>query len=244
MLPFAPIRLAAAASIAFSTMLPAQARRIHAKPSAATPVATVPAAQPVVAPALPPRPSELPAHHAEVTYAKGLLTVSASNSSLNQILRDISHSTGMKITGGVADDRVFGEYGPAPASSILTTLLAGTGSNVLLMEGDGPAPAELILTPRTGGPSPPNPNAAAFDEPDEVQSNAPRPAFQPGQTNRPAVPVGPPNPLANETTPAIPAEVDGQPQSPNGVKTPQEIYDQLLRLRQQQQQQQPQQPRQ
>src|SRR5215469_3603549 len=58
-------------------------------------------------------------HRARVIYENGLLQVRADNSSLNQILREISQETGMKIIGGVADQRIFGNYGPAPAVTVL-----------------------------------------------------------------------------------------------------------------------------
>lgn len=155
-------------------------------------------------------------HRAEVTYADGKLFVSANNSSLNQILRDIARKTGMKITGGVPDERVFGQYGPAIPSKILGTLLNGTGNNMLLLEATGAAPAELILTPRSGGSTPPNPSAAAVEEdPDSQQA---RPPYSP-----------------EENTPATPATSEPR-QSPNAVKTPQQIYEQLQRMRQQRQQ--------
>jgi len=62
---------------------------------AAAPTPAPQATQPPPAPAAP----TTPANRANVTYANGLLTVSATNSSLNQILREISRQTGMKITG-------------------------------------------------------------------------------------------------------------------------------------------------
>ncbi|MEO6911490.1 MAG: hypothetical protein ABI158_11265, partial [Edaphobacter sp.] len=73
-----------------------------------------------------------PQRPAEVSYTGGKLFVSANNSSLNQILHDIARETGMKITGGIADQRVFGQYGPANPSKVLSTLLDGAGSNILL----------------------------------------------------------------------------------------------------------------
>jgi len=128
------------------------------------PIAAVPTVGAPSAPSTPPR-------RATVTYAAGLLDVRADNSSLNQILRAIGNLTGMKITGGVTDERVFGNYGPAEPSTILATLLDGTGSNMLLRESADSAPAELILTPRNGGPTPPNPNAPGFDDGTEVREN-------------------------------------------------------------------------
>lgn len=151
--------------------------------------------------------------------------MNANDSSLNQILRDIARETGMKITGGVTDERVFGKYGPAGASEVLTDLLDGTGSNMLLKETADKVPAELILSPRTGGPTPPNPNAPGFDD-DSSPSDAeaqPRPALPPQQR---AVP---------QTQPWMPPvpDVNGQPPA-NPPRTPQEIYQQLQQLQQQQ----------
>jgi hypothetical protein len=113
-------------------------------------------------------------HHAQVSYNNGLLDIRANDSSLNQILRSISRETGLKISGGVADQRVFGNYGPASTSEILATLLDGTGTNILLTEGGADKAPELVLTPRGGGPTPPNPSAADFDgdTPDPVPASA------------------------------------------------------------------------
>lgn len=227
-----------------------------------TPPAAAPAPAPAPAPQAtqPPPAPTTPASRANVTYANGLLTVSATNSSLNQILREISRQTGMKITGGVNDERVFGNYGPESPAKILATLLDGTGSNMLLVQsndiGSNAAPAELVLTPRHGGPTPPNPNAPGFnDGPDPDDRRAPQtisnrplpppsvPAPAPDATSTNSAvgtPIGTPiapatpqaTPPASPTDPTAPATQD---QSPNGVKTPQQIYDQLLKLRQQQQ---------
>jgi hypothetical protein len=188
--------IATAGFFAFSTLLPAQI-----PPPAAGMQQPLPLSQQA------PQPPQ-------VTYSEGKLFVSAANSSLNQILRDIAHETGMKITGGVTDERVFGKYGPAAPSQILAALLDGTGSNMLLLQATAATPAELILTPRHGGPTPPNPNAAEAEE--EMPPPPPRPQYSPATPPQQAAP----NPAA--TQPAQP-------------KTPQQIYEQLQRLRQQQQ---------
>jgi hypothetical protein len=166
-----------------------------------------------------------------------MLSISAENSSLNQILRQIASDTGLKITGGVRDERVFGQYGPAAPAEILSELLDGTGSNMILVQGDNNTLAELILTPRQGGPTPPNPNATAFAERRDA-GDAPE-AAQPAPPPPPVVQPFTPSvtPASAATSPANPS----QPESPNGVKTPQQIYEQLQRLRTQQQQQQQQQ---
>jgi len=280
MLPLSPIRL-----LALSVGISA---------SAAMGQSTLPPTAPTVAPAplaigtAGPVANGTAVHKAEVEYVGGLLRVSANNSSLNQILREIGWRTGMKITGGVTEDYVFGTYGPAPASQVITSLLDGTSSNVMIVENSADGPAELILTPRHGGPTPPNPNAASNMENDDQQrqrSGPPRgqyvppragamwehppgpggtpnglPASNGGQTGTPInggadlgttpgafTPNTPPDARAQPdsvlvntdnpvSTPVTPASTDGsQPQSPNGVSTPQQIYEQLQKLRQQQQ---------
>ena len=206
-----------------------------------------PAAQPT-----PARPQPAAAHRATVVFDAGKLVVTADNSSLNQILRDIASLTGMTITGGVLDERVFGTYGPADTSTILSALLNGTGSNMLLLEDDLQAPHQLVLTPRQGGATPPSPTAlrdpGESDLPPQLSprfSRQPAPAA-PQQTFNGALPSAPPQPTALPASPAPalaspasdiptppPADATTE-QSPNGVKTPQQIYDQLLKLQQQQ----------
>jgi len=197
--------------------------------------------------------------------------IDATNASLNQILHDISRQTGMKITGGVSDERVFGHYGPAPPAAVLDALLDGTSSNMLLIQHtDGGT--ELVLTPQNGGPTPPNPNAGRDESGLERDSSArreispripgqprfgvrtePRPDAPPSPTvsneapgeptpaeptQAAAAPAEEPQTAVPESTPAAEPATTGAPQtqSPNGVATPQQIYQQLQQLQQQQKQ--------
>jgi hypothetical protein len=124
-----------------------------------------------------------------VDYVAGKLVVTATNASLNQILRQVSRSIGMKITGSVADERVYGQYGPSTPSIVLATLLDGTGINMLLVD-DAKGPTELILTPRHGGPTPPSPSASR-PEPEEhpaPEAPQPHPATEKPHTAPPAGP--------------------------------------------------------
>jgi hypothetical protein len=183
---------------------------------------------------------------ATVIYADGRLAVVADNSSLNQVLREIAHKTGMTITGGVTEERVYGTYGPGPLGKVLASLLDGTGSNMLLRENSSAASAELVLTPITGGPTPPDPNAAAYneDEPASPPPFVPQPVPLQGQGPGAVSAFGPGfNPVAG-ASPSVPAPPGtgtdmqspgpSEPQSPNGVKTPQQIFQQLQQLQQQQ----------
>jgi hypothetical protein len=154
------------------------------------------------------------AHRAEVRCDAGLISINANNSSLNQILREISRQTGMKITGGVKDERVFGHYGPAPTSVILATLIDGNSTNMVLLQTASNMPEELILTPRAGGVSPPNPNAPGFDESngDDEERDRPQPpqrAANPGLQNQPPATVSVPAP--------VPAPVQALTPNPGSV---------------------------
>jgi hypothetical protein len=163
-----------------------------------------------------------------------MLQITADNSSLNQILREISRQTGMKITGGVTDERVFGKYGPAPAAEILASLLDGTGSNMLLRETAAKAPAELILTERQGGPTPPNPNALGLDDDQPARDDDDRREEAPPPAPPPVEAIAAPTPAADA---ASPTATPGTAQTPPGaVQTPQDIFQQLQRMQQQQQQ--------
>lgn len=157
-------------------------------------------------------------HRARVTYANGMLEVHADNSSLNQILRDIARETGMKIVGGVADQRVFGSYGPAPAATVLQTLLDGTGTNILLQETLTHAPEQLVLSPQTGGPTPPPPSSPSYDATEtEPELPAPGAAQTPVRTQTAASPAAAIPATAPPTTPGSPSTPPSMPQPSNNV---------------------------
>jgi hypothetical protein len=183
-------------------------------------------------------------HPAQVDYTPGSLKITANNSSLNQILGQISKATGLKIMGGVTDERVFGTYGPADIASVLTRLLDGFPINVLLRENGQRQPTELILTPRRANALPVAPSARVQAKPDtedrppQLAPHLDRPseAFdgsdESGPEEAPAVSTLPPElgpPERGEPSP----EPTTTQQSPNGVKTPQEIYEQLIQLQKQ-----------
>ena len=175
------------------------ASRLPANPPTSTPI------QSSTAPAAAPGGTRIEQRHrARVTFADGVLQVRAENSSLNQILRDISRETGMKIIGGVADQRVFGTYGPGPAATVLQTLLDGTNTNMLLQETADHAPEQLVLSPRTGGPTPPGPSSAGYDitetEPELSIPGTPQttqPVATTNPTPVPSIPLSIPQPANN-----------------------------------------------
>jgi hypothetical protein len=126
--------------------------------------------QPTVAPSL----LDQPAAPATVTANNNQLTVKADNSSLSQILHQVSSAMGMKLDGLGGDERVFGSFGPGDPREVLTALLNGTAYNVMMV-GDLPngAPRELLLTSRAAGGATPPPAANAI-----ANQNQPQPGDQ------------------------------------------------------------------
>ena len=147
---------------------------------------------PVVTPPTP-EPPHWPANdrpaQASVTWDSHGLLIIADNSSLRQILDDVSTATGAKVEGLSNDQRIFGAYGPGKAREVLTLLLDGTGYNILMIgdQGEG-TPRQIVLTSRNGSSNsqaaaansaPPVPNAVEEeadpnDEPADADNGARR----------------------------------------------------------------------
>lgn len=168
-----------------------------------------------------------------------MLAVSGGGDSLRNILRQVARATGMKVTGGVPDEQVFGSYGPAPVQAVLASLFNGLSVNMLLVNDSPTKPKELLLTARTGGASPPSQAQplAATDDPADVNMVQPRPGrhTSPESFSQPPAQI---QPATNGAGPAVPlndtgisntpaTNADGQPESPNGVRTPEQIFDEL-----------------
>lgn len=202
-------------------------------PAPALPAAPPPAAAAAPASQLPPTlvtqaspaapEQQKPAHRALVQYQNGLLTVTAYNSSLNQILRAIIRETGLVVNGGVADERVYGDYGPARLQTLLIALLDGTNSNILYLPATADQPSRLTLTPRSGSATPPPPSATASndllpDGPGKGSDNA----AQDWQT---AVQPAP----APQPQPNVPAAAGPAP--PATPHTAEEIYQEIMQMR-------------
>ena len=100
-----------------------------------------------------------------VTWDSHGLSVDASNSSLQQILKDVSMATGAKVEGMSGDQRVFGVYGPAPARDVLSQLLQGAGYNVLMIGDLGQGtPQQILLSVRRASTDSQAPNANSDDD--------------------------------------------------------------------------------
>lgn len=203
-------------------MQPASATISPAKPDAQNPVPGPAGAAYEASPVL-----GTPAEPAQVTLTAGKLSIQAKNSSLSDILHQLAKETGMSIDGLTKDQRIFGIYGPADPRAVLTDLLDGAGYNVLMLGStDSGTPRELQLSMRNSGPgaaTQPTVVAQQQQQDEDQDDTAPVPSYPP----------------AGEVVPHPPVPVPGNQVAPNGgVKTPQQLLQELERMRRQQQQQQ------
>jgi hypothetical protein len=145
---------------------------------------------------LPPLPSgplsqlpmdQLPPTPAKVSYQDGLLTISAQNSTLGEILRDVRKLTGASIDipqGSAANERVVAQLGPGAPRDVLVGLLNGSSFNYVMLgsNSDPTAVTSVVLTAKSSSPGDTTtaPSVAA-----NVYENNPMPPH----------PSGPPAPL-------------------------------------------------
>ena len=198
-------------------------------------VSDLPSARPAVQPARTTAPTTTPT--GAVQWDGAVLTLHASGEDLPALLTEVARATGMKVTGGVPDERVFGIYGPGPVQQVLADLFDGLYVNLLLVNGTAVQPKELILTPRTGGATPPSParSIEAFTQPNHFDRPY-RGTPPPGLSQAPQQPAGIAPAGAPADTSAATPDANGQPQSPNGVRTPEQIFEELRKRQQQAQQ--------
>lgn len=233
-----------AATLLAGNAAPAQsARRSSAKQAQATHSAVkahshrhlkkqeqVEVAQTPPPPPMPNWPANDTPHPASVIWNSNGLRINASNSSLQQILNEVSTETGTKIEGPIPDQRVYGDYGPGQAGEVLSQLLQGAGCNVLLAGDIGKgAPREIVLSPRTtrNSNAPNNAAGAPQRDPDEdipEDQSEDQQQFQP-----PPQPAQQPQ-MPNNFRPGF---------GPNGpIRTPQQVIEEMQQRQLQQQQQQ------
>jgi hypothetical protein len=154
----------------------------------------------------PPAPYKIAPSPPRVSYVDGKLTVVANNSTLADVLAAIQNATGAKIDGVTPTntDRVFGQFGPAPAPEVCGTLLTGSGYDFIIMgspeksgsiqqiiltarstETTSPSPSQTAVAPDTSSEQPPagdsNDNQDMADTNDAMDANAPEQAPAPEQ---------------------------------------------------------------
>ena len=209
---------------------------VQTTPATAAPAQTAPAGsgQPAAPATANPAnvPGMLPVNNqptdAAVDWDSRKLRIAASNSSLVQILRDISAKTGASLRGVEDDQRVFGVYGPGTARDVISQLLDGSGYNVMILgdQGHG-APRQIILSARPKGGVPPTPS---------MNQNEPSDDNAAENNDQQPLDAAPPAPPAFTNPPT-----GIQPRNPQMIQDMQQQQRQLQMQQQQQQTQPPQQ---
>jgi hypothetical protein len=161
---------------------------------------------------LPPMPSgplsqlpmdQIPAAPAKVSFQGGLLTITAQNSTLGEILRDVHKLTGavIEIPPGLgANERVVTHIGPAAPRDVLAVLLNGSSFNYVMVgsSSDPGAVSSVILSAKPLGPGDPQPQVQTAAN---VYETSPAPMRQ----------MGVPQPFVRQNVLAGQAGANGQP---------------------------------
>jgi hypothetical protein len=117
--------------------------------------------------------NQLPPSAPTVTYQNGVLTISAYNSTLRDILQGIRSQTGADLNiPPQADERVVTNLGPGPAREVIRSLLAGSRFDYVIVGSyaDPDAVVKLLLFPK-----PATENAS--QTPVNAANTAPQPRF-------------------------------------------------------------------
>src|ERR1700688_2179051 len=163
-----PAKAAAPAKAANPAATKARGKKSHKTP------------KPVVLPAMPRGPlsqlpmDQIPATPAKVSYQGGLLSISAQNSPMGEILREVRKLTGASIEipphAAASDERVITHLGPGTPRDVLVSLLNGSSFNYVML-GSNTDPAvvsSIILTSKT--PAPGDTQTAAVNVPQSPPS--------------------------------------------------------------------------
>jgi hypothetical protein len=175
----------------------------------------------------------------QVTFENGQLTIVASNSTLGDILRAVRKQTGAEIDIPDAQDRVVTHLGPGPARAVVAELLNGSRFNYVLLGSadDANQLTRVVLVARSDNGSPSN-----GAKPGVQTANAAAPQAEMGQdpTDSDSPDDNAINSDDNTNNAEQPAAEIEQPQQPEqpGVKTPQQMLQEMQQRQMQFQQQQ------
>jgi hypothetical protein len=133
----------------------------------------------------------------EVSFRRGLLTISSNKANLSEVLFAIHQQTGAEIAipAGAEQEQVVGDIGPAPAPEVLARLLNGSKFNFLIISSssDPRGLDRVILSSRPEGPMPPAPSQRAQPRVEEEDTEA---------DEHRAAPITKPAPPADNSTPS------------------------------------------
>jgi hypothetical protein len=178
----------------------------------------------------------IPAVAPQVSYEDGLLTIVAPNSTLGDILRSVRKHTSAEIeVPATASERVVMRLGPAPAREVMAELLNGSRFNYVLLGSpqDANALTRVVLVAKTSA-EPANGSQPAQGE---TTPGAPPQAIAPADAPEADATEDVPDDSATEQN----AEAEQPPAAPEqpGVKSPQQMLQEMQQrqlIMQQQQQ--------
>jgi hypothetical protein len=159
----------------------------------------------------PPRPA------LEVSFRRGLLSISSNKANLSEVLFAIHEQTGAEIAipAGAEQEKVVADIGPAPATEALAQLLNGSRFNFLIMSSasDPRGVDRVILSSRPEGPMPPppRPQARAVVEEDEAADVEPKAA----PSGKPAQRPDNPTPGTDKPSATPDTRITGDTDAPN-----------------------------
>ena len=162
-----------------------------------------------------------PASPPQVQLSGGELTIAATNSSLRTILDDLEHRTGTRVEGLTGDQRIYGVYGPGNPQQVLASLLDDSGYNVLISgrQADG-SPRQIELSSKSAAST--AAGAAPLTQAGQQDDDS---DYSPAPTQQFPMPAPAQSAPGAATTPQI--------------RTPQQMLQELERMRQNAQSQSP-----
>ncbi len=182
----------------------------------------------------PPTPEEMPAVPPRVSMQNGMLTISADNSTMGDILSAVRKQTGavLDVPPGLSSERVATRLGPGTPQSVIQQLFIGSKFDYIIVGSpqDPSALQRIIVTPR---------GAAGATMASNQPVNRPPQAYQPpaeatdGTDTVDETPE--PEPAPPEQPPVVTPPTQAQPYS-NQPKTPEQLLQELQQMQQQQQQ--------
>jgi hypothetical protein len=174
-----------------------------------------------------------------VNYDKGQLTIVAPNSTLGDILRAVRKQTGADIDVPDAKERVVTHLGPGPAREVIADLLNGSRFNYVLLGSpeDGNVLSRVVLVAKSGPDNPvPGPGQPAR------RPQADQQAQDGAQDSNDAEAAPDENADDNNNADQAPPAEAEQPAAPPadqqpGVKSPQQLLQEMQQRQMQMQQQ-------
>jgi hypothetical protein len=140
-----------------------------------------------------------------VNVTHELMSIVANRATLSEVLYEVHVKTGadIAIPAGAEQEHVVASLGPAPGKEVLSSLLTGTHFNFIILGAPGEPGGihQVILSPKTGDVTPPNPSANPPSMiPEEPPAEVPADVDNGEQPQSEDVePPRPPNP--NQVTP-------------------------------------------